>query len=74
MFFHMYPVAFCVWVTSNEEKENVYSLTAVHPQLVILVSEHKDLYDEQHGCYNSKEITDNKGSSVCVEYIIVLRW
>lgn len=39
-------------------------ITAVHPQPVILVSEHKDLYDEQDGCYNSKEITDNKGSVV----------
>lgn len=30
VFFHMYPVAFCIWVTSNEEKENVYALAAHH--------------------------------------------
>lgn len=50
----------------KKKKMCIHSLpiTAVHPQPVILVSEHKDLYDEQDGCYNSKEITDNKGSVV----------
>lgn len=86
-FFFMEPVLFLlslfylfilkIWVTNKNKCIHSLPDIALHKQQIILVSEHKDSYDEQDSGYNTwQKITDNKGNvdGGFVAYVIVLRW